>query len=439
MLDFEEALVGGLLDAPEKIKLIRDWLTPRDFNDEVLRAIYIAILELDEKSEVINLSSLAAVIQPNLVAKNVFELLTNVSLNFKCPVNVINYANLLVDIRKRLDLDALLMVMSQQNKAKKPLTEIFDFCNGEIEQLYKGAYVSQGYELYELAQAFAEEKDDEMADQLSGNKRTLKLKTHYPMLDKQLEGFKPGNLITIAASSGAGKTTFGLNILRNIALNDKIPVMLLSLEMSGDEICASVLSSITKIPISGLNGDTLKEKELAIKAANALRQDLAAENVKFKVWCGAGQRFGEAITLIRRHLKSEPDCKLIMIDYVGLMSVANMQNKNVNKTYEIGHMTQILKNLAMELNVVILILAQINRNNKDLVNTPLGLNDLRDSASLGNDANKVLFIQPDAIAGQVKIVVAKNRNGRPGIVTMGFHADTGTFFDLSDNGGSQFV
>ena len=86
-----------------------------------------------------------------------------------------------------------------------------------------------------------------------------------------------------------------------------------------------------------------------------------------------------------------------MIDYVGLMEVGAIGGKIQNRVLEISHMTRTLKNLAMELNIVILMPAQVNRDNKDELNTPFKLKDLRDSSSFAHDSNMVMFIQPEPI------------------------------------------
>lgn len=424
---YEDALVGGLLHKPEDINVVSQWLMPTDFQNQFYKEIYIAILELNQAGLPIDLITLSDYIQPKLPEDNVFALVAETMKNSGMKVDLNYYGKHIVEDRKRRDLTIFLEDVQRLNAQNKSLSEILEYCSNAIEHLYKGAAIDAGKELQELATNFAIEKDEE----LSG-KKILKIMTHYPDLDRIIEGFREGNLVTIAAGSGVGKTTFGLNILRNVAVKDKIPVLLLSLEMGEQEILISVLSSLSATPQTVLKSEQQEHRELSIKLAMALRSDLLNDGIKFKIWCDSCDKFGAAIRVIRNHIKSEPDCKLVMIDYVGLMSADAPHLKNPNRVAEIQYMTRTLKNLAMELKIVILILAQINRNNQDPNVKPLGLNDLRDSSSFAHDANMVLFISSLPDEPKAKIIVAKNRNGPTGMVVLGYDRSKANFFSLSN-------
>jgi len=423
---YEEALIGGLLYKHEDVNQVSDWLEARDFENLFYRQIYIAICELSNSGSPIDLITLSDFMQPKLPEVNVLSELAECMNNSGMKVDLVYYGKHVVEDRKRRDLDIFLTTAKQQNLDGKPLPNILEYCSLAVDDLYKGSITDSGKELHELVMQFAQDKDDEL-----NGKKVLKIMTHFPDLDRIIEGFREGNLVTIAAGSGVGKTTFGLNILRNVAFNERIPVMLLSLEMGEQEVLISVLSAISSTPQTVLKSDEQKDREFSIKLAMALRSDLLNEGIKFKTWCNSCDKFGAAVRVIRNHIKSEPECKLIMIDYVGLMSADAPHLKNPNRVSEIQYMTRTLKNLAMELNIVILILAQINRNNQDPNVKLLGLNDLRDSSSFAHDANMVIFISSLPDEPKAKIIVAKNRNGPTGMTVLGYDRSKATFFSLS--------
>ncbi len=207
--------------------------------------------------------------------------------------------------------------------------------------------------------------------------------------------------------------------------------MLLSLEMAPNEIGVSTLASYAKLTQTTIKSDEQQDRLHVLEIAARAGTEIASSGVKFKTYCEGLDKFGNAVRIIRNHMKSVPDCKLVMIDYIGLMSLdASQGGKDSLRTYEIGYMTRTLKSLAMELGIVILILAQTNRNNKDNPNKMPGLSDLRDSSSFAYDANMVMFIHCEPESPNAKIVVAKNRNGATGVAELGYNRSMATFFNL---------
>lgn len=421
----EHALLGGLLETPSNIKLIEEWLEPDDFLDPLSRELYSSILDLNASGSPVDVITLSEAVKSKLPSINAFAEVAEFIANNKTKTDTMYYAKYVQDASKKRKLKVMLEHSLKDINDKKT-NDVIEFISNGLTSLYKNSQTQEGYELYELMQQLAELKDSE----ISGVKPPLKLLTGFNVLDKLLGGFKAGHLVTIAANSGVGKSTFGLNILKNVAVNYCTPVLLISLEMSHMEIATSALSSVSGITLDRLNSEENADRDYALRAAIAFRTDLTNRGVRFKIWCSNNSKFGYAVRLIREHIKSEPACKMIMIDYPGLMDAQVTVNKNSTRVLELQYMTRTLKNLAMELNIVILMMAQVNRDNKDDVNVPFKLKDLRDSSSFAHDANIVMFIQPDVIDGQVKINVAKNRGGKTGLAVLGFKKATASFYDV---------
>lgn len=426
MIIYEQTLIGGLLHDTLALRAIRDWLLPKDFTDSFLKSLYTAMLQLDEAGDPVDINTLTQTVQPLFPLVNVFSEIVHMLKNLSMKVDVMYYGRKILEASKRADLKNLVQMISNQLDDNKPFPEIIESIYSGLQPIYQGSSFQEGFELHELMLKISQERDD----QLNGLS-SLKIMTHIPSLDKILGGLYPGQLITIAADSGGGKSTFGLNLIKNIATKQKIPVMLLTLEMTPLEVGISALASICGTPMDKLKSTDEVDCELTIKLATRAREDLINDGINFKVWCGEFTKFSAAIRLIREHLKNQPNCRVVMIDYIGLMVADNRQNKNSTKVHEIEHMTRTLKNLAMELDIVILILAQTNRNNDQQISKPLRLNDIRDSSSLAHDANIVIFIQPDQNESNVKLIVAKNRNGSTGVTIIGFNKSRATFYEIN--------
>ena len=423
---YEDGFIAGLLSNPKKIADVRDWVAPKDILDNLIKQVYISMLDLDYKGLPVNVSTISEVTQPllpeNNITQDLYSFLENLKIGGFDPVY---YGRKVVELSKRRDLKSLALNLSMQNENNKPLEEIFEYALKEVNTLYRGVQLQVGKELHELMFELAQAKDAE----LSGGKPP-RIPTHFTALDAILSGgFKYGSVVTIAAASGVGKSTFGMNILRNAAVNSLIPVMLITLEMTEEEVAIGTVSSLAKINNEMFASEKKEEIERVMKLSAAIGVDLRREGVKFNVWSNSSDKFGLAITAIRRHIQSEPNCKMVMIDYIGLLSSPG----HALKTYEIGFMMQTIKQLALELNIVILVLAQTNRssgNNKPM--PEFTLDALGHSASLGDTANIVMFIDSKEGSDVAQIIVKKHRGGKKGVATLKFQKDKCLFTDMRE-------
>jgi replicative DNA helicase len=254
----------------------------------------------------------------------------------------------------------------------------------------------------------------------------------YDDLDKLTAGFQKSDLIIIAGRPGMGKTSFALNLAENAAIQHHKHVAVLSIEMSKEQLVLRMLCSQSEVPLFKVRGGRLSEAEFrrlvnltgGLYKASILIDDSAAPSVlEIRAKC--------------RRLKSENRLDLVVIDYLQLIRASGPVE---NRVQEISQITRALKALAKELDVPIIALSQLSR----AVETRAGdrkpqLSDLRESGSIEQDADVVLFVYREemykkddpAVKGRADILIAKQRNGPTGDVKLTFLHDFTKFVPFS--------
>jgi replicative DNA helicase len=236
--------------------------------------------------------------------------------------------------------------------------------------------------------------------------------TGYKKLDGKIGGLRNGNLVVIGGRTGHGKTAMALNIAYNLAL-DNVKVGMLSLEMTDGEIYSRIISMETGIDLLDLNEKRLAEEDYKLISDKAAKLKTIFDN--FQIFDGDVE-LNDSVFIIRSMVR-EKGCKVIIVDYLGL--ITNPEIKN-NLYYEIKSITRRMKLLAKELNVPLILLSQLNRQSA-VRNKPV-LSDLRDSGSIEQDSDIVMFIyrQKDEVKDKTNLLIAKGRNVRTGEVKFKF-------------------
>lgn len=314
--------------------------------------------------------------------------------------------------------------------------------------------------LYELTDKRRGSSQAEMPDAI---KQTLKsindammrggglagLSTGYPSLDRMIGGMGPGNLIVLGAASSMGKSALAINIAENVASgSDPAHVAIFSQEMSVTEITTRIIARNSGIPTDMLRRGMIDEREYkAISAgASGLKSSPITQVTE------SGLTLSRLASRARRIVRSN-NTKLIMIDYLQLMQGEGsfVSSRNL----QIGEITTGLKALGGELQLPIILLSQINREAPKRENKRPQLSDLRDSGQIEQDADVVMFVhrqdyylersQPDpgdgeammkwqiemdACRGKAEVIVAKNRQGKTGIVGMNYDGPRTTFSEM---------
>jgi len=262
------------------------------------------------------------------------------------------------------------------------------------------------------------------------------IQSGFTELDKITFGWKKGELIVIGGRPAMGKTALAISLVRNIAILNRTPIAYFSLEMSTVQFMNRFLSNVSNVEINHVESYTKKEQALLDNAEKIIEDApiflddtpaLSIQELRTKV----------------SHLIREHQVKLIIIDYLQLMNASGMIYSN--REEEVSVITRSLKALAMELNIPIIALSQLNRreNCEGIDGKRPQLSDLRESRTVEQDADMICFIhrpeyyrifqdeKGNDLHGMAEIIVAKNRNGKMGDTLLKFSSQIARFDNIS--------
>ncbi|WP_291492526.1 replicative DNA helicase [Desulfurella sp.] len=265
------------------------------------------------------------------------------------------------------------------------------------------------------------------------NTEVTGLPTGFIDIDRMLNGFQRGDLIILAARPSMGKTAFAVNIAINMAQRTNLSIGIFSLEMTYRQIALRILSSMSNIEFYKIKSGNLSTSEwnLIVKTIDKAR--------KLRIYIDDSSLITSLdIRTKARKLKIERNIDFLIIDYLQLIEGL----KRENRVQEVSEISRSLKILAKELNIPILALSQLNRSVEQRDNKRPMMSDLRESGSIEQDADIVMFIYRDDVYNKknsgneqqtlAEIHIAKHRNGPTGTVELLFHKNTTTFKNMSD-------
>ncbi|MFT5372655.1 MAG: replicative DNA helicase, partial [Lysobacterales bacterium] len=245
------------------------------------------------------------------------------------------------------------------------------------------------------------------------------ISTGFQDLDKKTAGLQPSDLIIVAGRPAMGKTSFAMNLAENAAIKHNVPVAIFSMEMSSLQLVMRLFSSLGQIEQGRLRTGSLDDLDWPklTSAMNLLQ--------KSKIFIDETPALSPAELRARaRRLKREHDIGLIIVDYIQLMSVPGTRE---NRATEIAEISRSMKAIAKELNVPVVALSQLNRALEQRPNKRPVMADLRESGSIEQDADLILFIYRDEVynsespdKGKAEIIIGKHRNGETGTVNLAF-------------------
>jgi len=288
--------------------------------------------------------------------------------------------------------------------------EIEDQVNSAQQEIYSVADDSTGADYALLSTALANAANE--IELIQQNKGLSGVPTGFTQLDKDTNGLHPGQLVIIAARPGLGKSTLALDIAREAAIKNKMATAVFSLEMSQTEIAMRLLSAETGIYLQSMRSGGITDNDWAIMA----ERRSAIAGAPLIIDDSPNLNIVEIRAKCRRMIK-EYDLKLVVIDYIQLMTSGK---KVENRQQEVSEFSRSLKLLAKELKVPVVALSQLNRKSEDGPNKKPELSQLRESGSLEQDADLVILIhreynqQENTRVGEAELILAKQRNGPTG-------------------------
>lgn len=265
--------------------------------------------------------------------------------------------------------------------------------------------------------------------------------THFVGYDEQCGGFHNGELIILAARPSMGKTALALNFAENVALLSRVPVLFVSLEMSGVELADRLLCSVARV-----NGHRLRTGNLSQEERQRLvRKAFEISDAPLFVDDSPGRSISEIAAVARRIRQREKNLGLIVIDYLQLIEPDNPRDPRQEQVAKIARR---LKGLAREQQVPVLCLSQLNRQAEEGKDHRPKMSQLRESGAIEQDADVVMFVHreeyyhrgDDALqyAGQAEMIIAKQRNGPVGEIELTWEKDFTRFSDRAPARHSEF-
>ncbi|MCS7092230.1 MAG: replicative DNA helicase [Patescibacteria group bacterium] len=416
----EESVVGSLLLDKDAIVAVAEFLSPDDFYDGRLKEVYLVALELFDERIPIDVLTISERLKKKKLLKSIGGLtfLTNLSNKVPTTAHVEHYGRIVRDFAiKRSLLKTASKLVEMSTDDSMSVSELLDKAESEVYSLSTQSS-SKGFEHIKNVLTVSFDRLDELYKN-PGEMRGVA--TGFADLDKTLSGLQPSNLIILAARPGVGKTALALNIASYVAVKNKKPVGFFSLEMSKEELNDRLLVAHAEIDSWKLKTGRLTEDEFA-KLSEAM-------GILYDAPIFIDDTPALSILEMRsraRRLQVEQGLELLIVDYLQLARSRNLENR----VQEVGEISQGLKNLARELKIPVLALSQLSRAVEHRGEKKPQLADLRESGSIEQDADVVMFLyrEDDENMNNIALDVAKHRNGPLASIKLFFKGDQVKFY-----------
>lgn len=430
-LEAEAGLLGGILVDKEALIKVADLVKADDFYVDRNGIIYSAMLELYEARQPIDLLTLSNRLgeleQLDKVGGAVY--LTDLAEQVPTASHVVHYAKIVshkATLRRLITAAGTIAGLGHDETT--PLEDLLD----EAEQtLFTVSQKHLQQNFIPISSVLADSFD--RLDELHKDKNSLRgVPTGFKAMDNLLAGLQNSDLIILAARPSMGKTTLALNIAHHVATKEGIPVGVFSLEMGKEQLIDRLLAAESGIDSWKLRNGRLEDSDFpkindamaVLSEAPIFIDDSASTNIL------------EMRTKARR-LQTEHDLGLIVIDYLQLIN-GRKSGSGDNRVQEVSEISRGLKALARELNVPVLALSQLSRSVESRTPPVPQLSDLRDSGSIEQDADVVMFIYREEYykredseqPGMAQVLIQKHRNGPTGTADLYFIPERTLFQDL---------
>lgn len=421
-IEAEQSVLGAILIDRDAVIEVAEFLRPEDFYRQAHSRIYAAILELFEKREPIDVVTVAEVLERTGDIESIGgrSYLATLSNQTPTAVHATQYARIVerkAVLRNLISAAGRIAGIGYEDPAE--VQEAIDRAESELFAVSQKR-VTAGFE--PLRQLLHEAYD--RLDYLHAHRGEISgVRTGFQDLDALTTGLQKSDLVIVAARPSVGKTSLALNIAEHAAVRDKRSVGIFSLEMSKEQLVLRLLSSVANIDSQRLRTGFLEELDFAriAPAMNALSEapvyiddtpNISTMELRTKA----------------RRLQAEAGLDLVIVDYLQLMQ-SSTTTRDANRVQEVSEISRGLKALARELNVPVIALSQLSRQPEMRESKEPRLSDLRESGSIEQDADLVLFLwrekergaeDQDADGEVVKLKLSKHRNGPTGELDLWF-------------------
>ena len=432
-IEAEQSVLGGLMLENQRWDDVAEIVSEQDFSSRPHRSIFSAMRSLVANHFPIDLITLAEHIENEgegkLDSLGGFAYLAELSKNTPSAANIIAYAQI---VRERAVIREMIKVANEiteagYNPEGRTSDELLDLAESRIFQIAEQRGNKSGgpeniSSILDRTVTKIEALFQRPHDGVTG------VDTGYVDVNKKTAGLQPSDLIIIAARPSMGKTTFAMNICENVSLTNDKPVMIFSLEMPTEQLMMRSLASLSRVNQTSIRTGQLDDEDWARLSGT---MGLLLEKKNIYIDDSSGLTPMDVRSRARRLSREHGGLSLIMIDYLQLMRVPSLSD---NRTLEIAEISRSLKALAKELNVPVIALSQLNRSLEQRADKRPVNSDLRESGSIEQDADLIMFIYRDEVyhensdmKGIAEIIIGKQRNGPIGTVRLTFNGQWSRF------------
>ena len=437
-VEAEQGVLGSMLISPrDAIAEVVEKITADYFYVPAHQTIFDVLVELWNTGAGIDLITFTQVLRDRNVLETVggAAAITNLFTFVPTAANVGYYIEIVRDkyiLRSIIDAgtESVRRAYEEQGEVGNLLDEVEQRIFAVGEDRFKGQMLSMKDQVMEAIESI--EKLYERKGGITG------VSTGFVEFDRMTSGMHPSEMIVIAARPSMGKTALAMNIAEHVAINEKLPVGVFSLEMSSQQLVQRLLCSRARVNLQKVRDGFLGERDFPSLTAAASK----LAEAKIFIDDTASLTILELRAKARR-LKAQQDVQLIIIDYLQLLRSTSRRAQD-NRQLEISEISAGLKGLAKELKIPVIVVAQLNRQPEQRSGGKPRLSDLRESGSIEQDADLVgLLVRPELYeedeearaekSGEAELIIAKQRNGPVGEIPLTFLKEFTRFEDRARN------
>lgn len=432
-VDVERIVLGAMMLDTEAVPKVIETLQPESFFDKRNQLIFESMISLFEANEPIDSVSLYEELSKSEKIGSVGgpAYISKLAQDVSSAANVEYHSKIILEkwILRKL-ISSSMEIATNAYTGTEDVFDLLDQAETKIFEITE-AGLKESYKTMQTAVRDALELFEAIHQ---NNTSTFSVPTGYYALDEMLGGFQKSDLIIVAARPSMGKTAFALSAARNAAIDHEVPMAIFSLEMGTTQLAMRLISAEAKLNMHSIMTGKVKQSEAPRISRTAHR----LLDAPIYIDDSAGSTVLEIRAKCRR-LAAEKNIGLIIIDYLQLMSA---HSKLGSREQEISTISRSLKGLAKELNVPVIALSQLNRAVETRVDKRPQLSDLRESGSIEQDADVVIFLNRpeyygitqfadgESTEGVAEIIIAKHRNGPTGDVRLKFVKEYARFENL---------
>ena len=435
-VDAEQSVLGSVLIDPNCFNDIAEIVGVDDFYVEEHKRIFEIMLDYSIRNKIIDLVTLLN----EMVSRGVYDDDSQARAYIRIIAEVVPSAQNARDYAKIVHDKSVLrkLILATEEIQRVAFTEgedVSQIVDLAERKIYEIAGNSERHDFTHIREVLVKTYEHLNLLRDGPTEDALGIQTGFSELDSTLIGLNKGNLIIVGARPGVGKTSFALNVATSVAKRTKKAVCIFSLEMSNEELVSRIISSEAMVDSQKLRkGDLSVDdwEKLAVASSLLSETDIYIDDTT-----------GISLTSMKAKLRRVKNLGLVIVDYLQLMQ-PERRSGDQNRVNQIGEISRGLKVIAKELGVPVIVLSQLARAAEKEKDRPPMLSDLRDSGSIEQDADMVIFLSRDYYGRDpektniVDVIVAKNRHGSTGTVTMSWLGQYTKFSTLDKEMATRF-